>query len=97
MRARSMNATQENNILNQFVARRLVQYRIHNGMSQERLAKQLGVNLERIQRVENGVQHLEAIILYEACALFGTSLTAFFQSYKGFEAQFLSRQGSSVV
>lgn len=92
-----MDIDQKNKILNQFVARRLVQHRIHNGMSQEKLAKHLGLKLEGIQHIENGLQHLEAIRLYEACALFGTSLTAFFECYKGFEEQYQSRQGISAA
>ncbi|TQV70265.1 helix-turn-helix domain-containing protein [Denitrobaculum tricleocarpae] len=90
-----MDSSQKNKILNQFVARRLVQYRIHNGMSQERLAKHLGVTPERIRRVESGAQHLEAISLYAACEVFGTSMAAFFKCYKGFEEQYQSRARSS--
>jgi len=86
-----MNSTQKNKILNQFVARRLVQYRIHNGMSQEKLAEHLGLSPEVIQRVEIGVHHLEAISLFEACRVFDTSLTTFFECYKGFEEQHQNR------
>lgn len=88
-----MDSTQKNKILNQFVARRLIQYRIHQGMSQERLAKHLSLSLEQIQRVESGTLHLEAIRLYEACQLFGTSLAAFFKCYKGFEEQYQRASG----
>lgn len=92
-----MDSTQKNKILNQFVARRLIQYRIHQGMSQERLAKHLSLSLEQIQRVESGTLHLEAIRLYEACQLFGTSLAAFFKCYKGFEEQYQRASGGVVV
>ena len=92
-----MDSTQKNKILNQFVARRLIQFRIHHGISQERLAKHLGLSAEQIQSVENGSRPLEAIRLYEACQVFGTSLAAFFKCYRGFEEQYLGSSRSSVV
>ena len=92
-----MDTTQKNKILNQFVARRLTQYRIHHGISQERLAKHLGLTTGQIQSVENGSLHLEAVRLYEACQIFGTSLAAFFKCYKGFEEQYQGSLKPSAV
>ena len=91
-----MDSARRNEILNQFVARRLVQYRIRSGTSQEKLAEYLGLRLELIQRAENGVQRLEAFKLAEACELFEVSIKAFFHGYRSFEEQLLYRQAQAL-
>lgn len=87
-----MSSACRNEILNQFVARRLVQYRIRSGTSQEKLAERLGLNFEAVLRAENGLERLEDCKLAEACELFGMSIAAFFHGYSCFEEQFQFRQ-----
>lgn len=76
-----MDVESDDTALNQFVATHLKLHRERKGITQDNLARLLGVNILVIQNAELGVQRIPAHSLYEACQVFGISLRCFFRDY----------------
>lgn len=76
-----MDVERNDAVLNQFVATHLKLHRERTGITQDKLARLLGVKILVIQNAELGVQRIPAHSLYEACQVFGISLRCFFRNY----------------
>ncbi len=68
-------------VLNRYVGRHLKQHRERMGLTQDRLARQLGISVQDFQNAELGLDRLPAVMLYEACEVFGISLRSFFGEF----------------
>ena len=64
------------------VGQRLKQQRILQGISQESLAKQLGITFQQIQKYENGTNRISASKLYELSQILKTPIQFFFENYQ---------------
>lgn len=51
------------------------------GMSQEKLAEQVGITFQQIQKYENGANRVSASRLYEFSKILDTSVSFFFDNY----------------
>lgn len=60
------------------VAGRIRAYRKQLDMSQEQLAKQLGLTFQQVQKYEKGVNRVSAARLYEMARIFGIPVAALF-------------------
>lgn len=76
-----MDIERDEVFLTRFVAKQLKQQRERNNITQDKLARLLGVNILVIQNAETGVERITARSLYEACQVFGVSLRGFFSDY----------------
>ncbi|MDD9912282.1 MAG: helix-turn-helix transcriptional regulator [Alphaproteobacteria bacterium] len=64
------------------VGQRLKQQRKLQGISQENLAKQLGITFQQIQKYENGTNRISASKLYELSQILKTPIQYFFENYQ---------------
>ena len=64
------------------VGQRLKQQRKLQGISQENLAKQLGITFQQIQKYENGTNRISASKLYELSQILKTPIQFFFENYE---------------
>lgn len=76
-----MDIERDEDFLTQFVAKQLKLQRERKDITQDQLARLLGVNILVIQNAEMGVERIEARSLHEACQVFGVSLRSFFRNY----------------
>lgn len=60
------------------VARRLRERRISLGMSQQRLARAVGVTFQQVQKYENGSNRISAGMLYELAAALAVPVAHFY-------------------
>lgn len=49
------------------------------GMTQEQLAKAIGVSFQQVQKYERGLNRLSASRLFDVCQALGTSITYFYE------------------
>ena len=64
------------------VGQRLKQQRTLQGISQESLAKQLGITFQQIQKYEHGTNRISASKLYELSQILKTPIQFFFENYQ---------------
>lgn len=69
------------NPIDEYVGTQLRQRRALMGMSQERLAEQVGVTFQQIQKYENGANRVSASRLYEFSNVLDVPVNFFFESY----------------
>jgi len=72
MKARS------NSIIDEYIGSRIRERRLSLNMTQEQLAKALGVSFQQIQHYENGVNGLSAVRLFDICKILNVSLSSMF-------------------
>ncbi|MDD9919621.1 MAG: helix-turn-helix transcriptional regulator [Alphaproteobacteria bacterium] len=77
------------------VGQRLKQQRKLQGISQESLAKQLGITFQQIQKYENGNNHISARKLYELSQILKTPIQFFFENYQ--KSPQLSEKPSNIT
>jgi transcriptional regulator with XRE-family HTH domain len=61
-------------------------FRTLKGMSQERLARELGVTFQQIQKYERGSNRVSASMLYRAAQALKVPISAFFEGLEGSRA-----------
>jgi len=66
--------------INRHVCQRMKTKRILRDMSQERLAKSLGISYQQLQRYESGKSRLSCSMLYRAALALDVPLTYFFET-----------------
>ncbi|MDD9912643.1 MAG: helix-turn-helix transcriptional regulator [Alphaproteobacteria bacterium] len=64
------------------VGQRLKQQRLLQGISQESLAKQLGITFQQIQKYENSTNRISASKLYQLSQILKTPIQFFFENYQ---------------
>jgi transcriptional regulator with XRE-family HTH domain len=69
--------------INTHVCQRMKAKRILRDMSQERLAKALGISYQQLQRYESGKSRLPCSMLYRAALALDVPLTYFFETVLG--------------
>ena len=69
------------NSIDEHVGTRLRMRRALLGMSQERLAEQVGITFQQIQKYENGANRVSASRLYEFSKVLDIPVNFFFESY----------------
>lgn len=65
------------------VGKELRLLRTLKGMSQERLARELGVTFQQVQKYEKGANRLSASMLYRAAQALNVPISAFFAGLEG--------------
>lgn len=60
------------------VGHRLREFRERAGMPQKKLAKQLGISFQQVQKYESGANRISASKLHEVCAVFHVQPNDFF-------------------
>jgi transcriptional regulator with XRE-family HTH domain len=65
------------------VGRRLRTYRLQRGLSQERLADQLGVTFQQVQKYEKGTNRISAGRLQRISEVLDIPITEFFTAQRG--------------
>jgi transcriptional regulator with XRE-family HTH domain len=73
----------ESNI-NHGIAKKIKLLRVLNSMSQSKLAKELGVSFQQVQKYENGLSNLTVAKLCIIAKIFGTSVNFFFDENNEF-------------
>jgi transcriptional regulator with XRE-family HTH domain len=69
------------------VGRRLRTYRLQRGLSQEKLADQLGVTFQQVQKYEKGTNRISAGRLQRISEVLDIPITEFFTPQRGGAAQ----------
>lgn len=69
------------NPIDEYVGMQLRQRRALLGMSQERLAEQVGITFQQIQKYENGANRVSASRLYEFSKVLEIPVSFFFDNY----------------
>lgn len=69
------------NSVDEHVGAQLRQRRSLMGMSQEKLAEQVGITFQQIQKYENGANRISASRLYQFSKILDTSINFFFEGY----------------
>jgi transcriptional regulator with XRE-family HTH domain len=64
-------------------------------MSQARLADQLGVSFQQIQKYEKGANRISAARLYEICQILGVPIASMFEDIPG-SASALKKNGPTT-
>lgn len=67
--------------LDSFIGARLRELRIACGVSQTKLAKQLDITFQQVQKYESGTNRISASRLFEASFILGVPITFFFVGY----------------
>jgi transcriptional regulator with XRE-family HTH domain len=67
------------NWIDQHLAEQIRNRRRTMEMTQDRLAQQLGVTFQQIQKYESGKNRLSAARLYEICLVFGVPIASMFE------------------
>lgn len=70
------------NSVDEYVGTQLRQRRSLLGLSQERLAEQVGITFQQIQKYENGANRVSASRLYEFSKVLDIPVTFFFENYE---------------
>jgi len=70
------------NSIDEYVGAQLRQRRALLGLSQERLAEQIGITFQQVQKYENGANRVSASRLYEISKVLDIPVTFFFENYK---------------
>lgn len=65
-----------------YVGKRLAQLRIKSKVSQEKIAKHLGITFQQFQKYENAKNRISAGRLYRVSLFFGVSISYFFEGYE---------------
>lgn len=73
------------NSIDEHVGVQLRQRRALLGLSQEKLAEQVGITFQQIQKYENGANRVSASRLYEFSKVLDIPVTFFFESYSSNE------------
>jgi transcriptional regulator with XRE-family HTH domain len=76
------------NSIDEYVGTQLRQRRSLLGLSQERLAEQVGITFQQIQKYENGANRISASRLYEFSKVLDIPVSFFFDNYEGGSAAF---------
>jgi transcriptional regulator with XRE-family HTH domain len=71
------------NSIDKSVGTRVRMLRIQKGMSQERLAEELGVTFQQLQKYEKGVNRISAGLLHRLTLVFKCSVEVFFADVPG--------------
>ena len=66
------------NAVDRYIGARMRAQRLALKMSQEQLAKELGVSFQQIQKYEKGVNRVSAARLFEICKALNVSLSSMF-------------------
>ena len=77
------------NSIDEHVGLQLRQRRALLGLSQERLAEQVGITFQQIQKYENGANRVSASRLYEFSKVLEIPVTFFFENYGSNENKLL--------
>lgn len=75
------------NAIDAHVGARLRQQRRFKRMRLERLAEQLGITFQQVQKYEKGTNRIGASRLFEAAAILGVSVQYFFEGLDGLNAE----------
>lgn len=78
------------NSIDEHVGLQLRQRRALLGLSQEKLAEQVGITFQQIQKYENGANRVSASRLYEFSKVLEIPVTFFFENYGSNENRLLS-------
>ena len=70
--------------INSGIAKKIKLLRVLNSMSQSKLAKELGVSFQQVQKYENGLSNLTVAKLCIIAKIFGTSVNFFFDENNAF-------------
>jgi transcriptional regulator with XRE-family HTH domain len=62
-----------------YIGARVREFRLALGMSQENLAKQLGVSFQQIQKYEGGRNRVSAARLFQICKILKVSLSSMYE------------------
>lgn len=73
------------------VGKRLRMRRTMLNLSQDEMAKEIGLTFQQIQKYEQGVNRLAASRLYELSYLLGVSVDYFFEGFEGGEQEHKAR------
>lgn len=65
-----------------YVGSRIRMRRTMLAMSQEKLADQLGITFQQVQKYENGANRVGASRLFAICKILGVSVSFFFEGYQ---------------
>lgn len=68
--------------INEHVARRVHARRVELGMTQKKVAEELGVSFQQFQKYEHARNRLSAGRLYQLADIFDTPITYFFEGYQ---------------
>jgi transcriptional regulator with XRE-family HTH domain len=66
------------NSVDQYIGSRMREGRLSLNMTQEQLAKALGVSFQQIQNYEKGVNGVSAVRLFDICKILNVSLSSMF-------------------
>lgn len=74
-----MNIEKDPDPIDVHVGGRMQLRRTLMGMTQEQLAKSIGVSFQQVQKYERGLNRLSASRLFDVCQALGVSITYFFE------------------
>lgn len=74
-----MNTEKDPDPIDIHVGSRMQLRRTLMGMTQEQLAKAIGVSFQQVQKYERGLNRLSASRLFDVCQALGVSITYFFE------------------
>jgi len=77
------------------VGRKLCVLRKSSGVSQQKLAEQLGVTYQQVQKYEGGTNRVSTAFLLRVAQMFGVPLDYFFDGIDALSGQPVSPQGDS--
>ena len=66
-----------------YVGKRIKQLRWLKGMTQQQLAKQIGVKFQQVQKYETGANRVSASRLWQLCEALNVPVSFFFEGYPG--------------
>lgn len=79
--------------VDRFIGQQLRIRRLLMGISQERLAREVGVSFQQIQKYESGVNRISARMLFYIAQLLDVQIDYFF---KGLDAKTIAMSGSDM-
>ncbi len=68
--------------INAHVARRIHARRIEVGLTQQQVARMIGISFQQLQKYEHGTNRISAGRLYQLADVLDTSITYFFAGYE---------------
>jgi transcriptional regulator with XRE-family HTH domain len=82
---RFMKKVKSKSAIDEYIGLRMREIRLSLNMSQEHLAKALGVSFQQIQNYEKGANGVSAVRLFEICNVLNVSLSSMFPSHVNME------------
>jgi transcriptional regulator with XRE-family HTH domain len=78
---RFMKKVKSKSAIDEHIGLRMREIRLSLKMSQEHIAKALGVSFQQIQNYEKGANGVSAVRLFEICKVLNVSLSSMFPSH----------------